>query len=105
MYAIRSYYVNELKKHGLIKQDAKCVAGTTIGVAVKDTLIYDSTVIKSFDAPHSHQGGIAVLRGNIAPDGCVVKQSAVAPEMMVHSGPARVFDGEEATIKAIYDVV
>ncbi len=95
--------LNELKKHGLIKEDAKCVAGTTIGVAVKDTLIYDSTVIKSFDAPHSHQGGIAVLRGNIAPDGCVVKQSAVAPEMMVHSGPARVFDGEEATIKAIYD--
>ncbi len=95
--------LNELKKHGFIKQDAKCVAGTTIGEAVNSAVILDPSVIKSVDAPYSKEGGIAVLRGNIAPDGGVVKQSAVAPEMMVHSGPARVFDGEEAAIKAIYD--
>ncbi len=94
--------LNELNKHGLIQSDAKCVAGTTIGEAVKDARILNGAVIKSFDAPHSKEGGIAVLRGNIAPDGCVVKQSAVAPEMMKHTGPARVFDGEEAAIKAIY---
>ncbi len=95
--------MNELKKHGLIKEDVKCVMGATVGEAVQNAAILDPNVIKNFDAPHSREGGIAVLRGNIAPDCCVVKQSAVAPEMMVHSGPARVFDGEEAAIKAIYD--
>lgn len=95
--------LNELNKNGLIKADSKCVAGTTIGDAVKNAVILDPKVIKSVDAPYSPQGGIAVLRGNIAPDGSVVKQSAVAPEMMVHSGPARVFDSEEAAIQAIYD--
>lgn len=95
--------LNELKNHGLINEDSQCVAGVTIGEAVKNAVILDPNVIKSFDSPYSSEGGIAVLRGNIAPDGCVVKQSAVAPEMMVHSGPARVFDGEEATIAAIYE--
>ncbi len=95
--------LNELKKHGLINQNVKCVMGTSIGDAVKNAAILDPSVIKSIDAPYSKEGGIAILRGNIAPDGGVVKQSAVAPEMMVHSGPARVFDGEEAAIKAIYD--
>ena len=95
--------MNELKKHGLIKEKSKCVMGSSIGEAVKNAVILDSNVIKSIDAPYSKEGGIAILRGNIAPDGGVVKQSAVAPEMMVHSGPARVFDGEEAAIKAIYD--
>ncbi len=95
--------LNELRKHGLIKEESKCVMGTSIGEAVKNAAILDSNVIKSFDTPYSKEGGIAILRGNIAPDGGVVKQSAVAPEMMVHSGPARVFDGEEAAIKAIYD--
>ena len=94
---------NELRKHGLIKEESKCVMGASIGEAVKNAAILDSNVIKSFDTPYSKEGGIAILRGNIAPDGGVVKQSAVAPEMMVHSGPARVFDGEEAAIKAIYD--
>ena len=94
--------LNELKQHGLIK-DAKCVMGATIGEAVENAVILDANVIKNFDAPYSKEGGIAVLRGNIAPNGGVVKQSAVAPEMMVHSGPARVFDGEEASIKAIYE--
>ncbi len=95
--------LNELKKNGMIKTSAMCVAGKTIGDAVSSAVILDANVIKSFDAPHSKEGGIAILRGNIAPDGGVVKQSAVAPEMMKHSGPARVFDGEEAAIKAIYD--
>ncbi len=95
--------LNELKKNGLIKINAMCVAGKTIGDAVSSAVILDANVIKSFDKPHSREGGIAILRGNIAPDGGVVKQSAVAPEMMKHSGPARVFDGEEAAIKAIYD--
>ena len=95
--------MNELKRHGLIKEESKCVMGSSIGEAVNNAVILDSNVIKSFGVPYSKEGGIAILRGNIAPDGGVVKQSAVAPEMMVHSGPARVFDGEEAAIKAIYD--
>ena len=61
------------------------------------------SVIRPIDDPFSQTGGIAVLKGNLAPDGCVVKQSAVAPEMMVHEGPARVFDSEEDAIDAIYN--
>jgi dihydroxy-acid dehydratase len=72
------------------------------GEAVKGAKVLDNSVIRPFDEPFSKQGGIAVLRGNIAPGGCVVKQSAVAHEMMKHSGPARVFDGEEAAVAAIY---
>ena len=94
--------LNELHKNGLVDGSAKCVAGTTIGEAVKDSQILDTSIIKSVSAPHSAEGGIAVLRGNIAPNGSVVKQSAVAPEMMVHCGPARVFDSEEEAIRAIY---
>jgi dihydroxy-acid dehydratase len=70
--------------------------------AVKDKKILNPAVIRSVDDPHSKEGGIAVLRGNLAINGGVVKQSAVAPEMMKHSGPARVFDSEEAAIAAIY---
>ncbi|RAZ42663.1 dihydroxy-acid dehydratase, partial [Klebsiella oxytoca] len=62
----------------------------------------DRELIRPIENPYSKTGGIAVLKGNLAPDGCVVKQSAVAPEMMVHQGPARVFDSEEEAIKAIY---
>ena len=62
----------------------------------------DETLIRPIENPYSKTGGIAVLRGNLAPDGCVVKQSAVAPEMMVHEGPARVFNSEEEAIEAIY---
>jgi dihydroxy-acid dehydratase len=94
--------LNILNNNSLLNGDAMCVNGTTISEAVKDAKVLDSNVIRPFDAPYSKQGGIAVLRGNIAPGGCVVKQSAVAPEMMKHKGPARVFDGEEAAIKAIY---
>ncbi|MFO7717736.1 MAG: dihydroxy-acid dehydratase, partial [Desulfohalobium sp.] len=63
----------------------------------------DSTVIKPFHTPYSEQGGIAILRGNLAPDGAVVKQSAVHADMMVSTGPARVFDSEEAAVEAIWD--
>ncbi len=94
--------LNILCENGLLNADAKCVSGTSIGEAVKSARVLSSKVIRPFNEPYSKQGGIAVLRGNIAPNGCVVKQSAVAPEMMKHKGPARVFDGEEAAIKAIY---
>lgn len=94
--------LNILNENGLLNGDTKCVNETTIGEAVKGARVLNSSVIRPFDDPYSKQGGIAVLRGNIAPNGCVVKQSAVAPEMMKHKGPARVFDGEEATIEAIY---
>ncbi len=97
-----SAVLSELLQHGLIDGSAKCVAAETIGDAVKDKKILNPAVIRSVDDPHSKEGGIAVLRGNLAQNGAVVKQSAVAPEMMHHSGPARVFDGEEAAIKAIY---
>ena len=59
--------------------------------------------IRSIENPYSKTGGLQILWGNIAPDGCVVKRSAVAPEMQVHSGPARVFNSEETAIQAIYD--
>ncbi len=94
--------LNILNKNGLFIGGAMCVSAVSIGEAVKGSKVLDSSVIRPFEEPFSKQGGIAVLRGNIAPDGCVVKQSAVAPEMMKHSGPARVFEGEEAAVKAIY---
>ena len=92
----------ELLKHDLIDGNAKCVAADTMGDAIQDKKILNPAVIRSVEDPHSREGGIAVLRGNLAMNGGVVKQSAVAPEMMRHSGPARVFDSEEAAIKAIY---
>ena len=94
--------LNELYRNGLIDGSAQCVFGTSIGEAISSANICDSSIIKSVDQPHSKEGGIAVLRGNIAPNGGVVKQSAVAPEMMVHQGPARVFDSEDEAIEAIY---
>jgi len=94
--------LGELSRNGLLNNDAKTVNLVSIGEVVKDVCVKDRNVIKSVDAPYSKEGGIAVLFGNLAPNGCVVKQSAVAPEMMVHSGPARVFDSEEASIEAIY---
>ena len=94
--------LGELSRNGMLNDDAKTVNLVSMGEAVKDVCVTDRSVIRSIDDPYSPQGGIAVLRGNLAPNGCVVKQSAVAPEMMVHSGPARVYDSEEASIKAIY---
>lgn len=93
--------LQELNKNGLLNGDAKTVNLKTMAEAVGNSMIQNSAVIRSFEDPHSKEGGIAVLKGNLAPNGGVVKQSAVAPEMMKHSGPARVFDSEEDTIKAI----
>jgi dihydroxy-acid dehydratase len=94
--------LNLLYINGLLNGKERCVNNTTIGEAVRDSKVLNSKVIRPFDDPYSKQGGIAVLRGNLAPGGCVVKQSAVAPEMMKHTGPARVFDSEEEAVKAIY---
>ena len=78
------------------------VTGKTIEENLQGVANLDPQTIRPIDNPYSPQGGIAVLKGNLAKDGCVVKQSAVAPEMMVHEGPARVFDSEEDAIAAIY---
>ncbi len=93
--------INELNQNGLINSDNKCVVLTSIGEHVSGKKISNYNVIHSFKEPYSPEGGIAVLKGNLAPNCGVVKQSAVAPEMMQHIGPAVVFDSEEDAIKAI----
>lgn len=93
--------MHELSKKELLHLDIKTVNLQTVGENIASAHNRDHDVIRSIDNPHSKTGGIAVLKGNLAPDGCVVKRSAVAPEMLVHSGPARVFDSEEAVSKAI----
>lgn len=95
--------MNELSKKNLLHTDLITVTGKTIWENIKDARVTDTNVIRSIDEPYSATGGIAVLRGNIAKDGAVVKRSAVADEMLVHRGPARVFDSEEDAIKAIYE--
>lgn len=92
----------ELSKKGLIHTDVMTVTGKTLGENIADVVNRDPEVIRPVENPYSETGGIAVLKGNLAPDGCVVKRSAVAPEMLVHEGPARVFDSEEESIAAIY---
>ncbi|MDR2528707.1 MAG: dihydroxy-acid dehydratase [Synergistaceae bacterium] len=94
--------MNQLLKAGHLDASAMTATGKTVGENVKDAVNGDTSVIRPMNNPYSAAGGIAVLWGNIAKDGCVVKQSAVAPEMMKHSGPARVFDGEEQAIEAIF---
>ncbi|MCR5801843.1 MAG: dihydroxy-acid dehydratase [Lachnospiraceae bacterium] len=93
--------MNELSKKGLIELDCMTVNATTIGENIKNCINKDPEVIRPVENPYSETGGIAVLKGNIAPDSGVVKRSAVAPEMLVHEGPARVFDCEEDAIAAI----
>ena len=93
--------MNELSKKGLINTDCMTVTGRTVGENIKDCVNLDRSVIRPIDDPYSPNGGIAVLKGNLAPDGCVVKRSAVAPEMLVHKGPARVFECEEDAQAAI----
>ncbi len=90
-----------LLEGGLIDGGTFTVTGRTVAENLKGVAVTDETVIRPLDDPYRAQGGIAVLKGNLARDGSVVKQSAVAPEMMAHSGPARVFDGEEAATEAI----
>ncbi len=93
--------MNELNKLNLLHTDCMTVTGKTIGENMKGRINRDPEVIRPVENPYSKTGGIAVLKGNIAPDSGVVKRSAVAPEMMVHEGPARVFDCEEDAIDAI----
>ncbi len=90
-----------LLEKGLIDGGTLTVTGRTVAENLKGVAVTDEAVIRPLDDPYHTQGGIAVLTGNLARDGSVVKQSAVAPEMMAHSGPARVFDGEEAATEAI----
>lgn len=93
--------MKELADIGLLNTDCKTVTGQTIGEAVANAQNLNPEVIRTVDNPYSKTGGLAVLSGNLAPDGSVVKRSAVVPEMMVHEGPARVFDCEEDAIAAI----
>jgi len=93
--------MNELAEAGLLNTDCMTATGKTVGENIKGVKNKDPEVIRPLDNPYSKTGGIAVLRGNIAPDSCVVKRSAVAPEMLVHEGPARVYDSEEDAIAAI----
>ena len=93
--------MKEISKLGLLNLDCMTVTGKTVGENIKNALNLDTDVIRPAENPYSKVGGIAVLKGNIAPDSCVVKRSAVLPEMLKHSGPARVFDCEEDAIAAI----
>lgn len=93
--------MNELSKKGLLKTDLITATGKTVGENIANAANRDPQTIRPIDNPYSETGGIAVLKGNIAPDGSVVKRSAVVPEMMVHSGPARVFECEDDAIVAI----
>ena len=94
--------MKELADAGLIKTDLMTCTGKTVAENIKDAENLDPETIRPIDNPYLATGGIAVLFGNLAPDGCVVKQSAVALEMMKHSGPARVFNSEEEAIAVIY---
>ena len=93
--------MNELSKKGLLYEDAITVTGKTVGENIAHVYNKNPEVIRPIDNPYMAQGGIAVLKGNLAPDTGIVKQSAVVPEMMAHEGPARVFDCEEDAIAAI----
>ena len=93
--------MNELTKKNLLHLDLMTVTGKTVGENIKGCVNRDPEVIRPVENPYSQTGGIAVLKGNLAPDSGVVKRSAVVPEMMVHEGPARVFDCEEDAIAAI----
>ncbi|QTA81549.1 Dihydroxy-acid dehydratase [Desulfonema limicola] len=95
--------IKELAQAGKINLECLTVTGKKIGENIKNIQVLDRDVIRPLDNPYHKQGGLAVLFGNLAPEGCVVKQSAVCPEMMQHKGPARVFESEEQASKAIMD--
>ena len=97
IYAVMS----EISKLGLLELDCITVTGKTVGENIKGSVNKDPEVIRPVENPYSSTGGIAILKGNLAPDSAVVKRSAVAPEMLKHEGPARVFDCEEDAIEAI----
>ena len=94
--------LKELTKLDLLDTSVMTCTGKTLGENIENAQNKDTATIRTVENPYSKTGGIAVLRGNIAPDGCVVKRSAVAPEMLVHEGPAKVYDSEEEAIAAIY---
>ena len=94
--------LKELAEIGLLDTSVKTCLGRTLGEAIQNAENRDPEVIRPVERPYSSTGGIAVLKGNLAENGCVVKRSAVAPEMLVHEGPARVFESEEEAIGAIY---
>ncbi|MBQ9604661.1 MAG: dihydroxy-acid dehydratase, partial [Firmicutes bacterium] len=94
--------MKEISKLGLLQLDNPTVTLRTVGENIEGFEGADGTIVRTVENPYSKTGGIAVLRGNIAVDGCVVKRSAVAPEMLKHSGPARVFNSEEEAISAIF---
>ncbi len=93
--------MKELADIGLLNTDCMTVTGKTVGENIKNAINRNPEVIRPVDNPYTMTGGLAVLKGNLAPDGSVVKRSAVVPEMLVHEGPARVFDSEEDAIAAI----
>ena len=95
--------LNVLAKAGLIHQHCITATGKTVGENIRNSRVLDPAVIRKVEDPYHKQGGLAVLFGNLAPDGCVVKQSAVRDEMMIHKGPARVFESEEAASAAIME--
>lgn len=93
--------MKEISKLGLLNLDCMTVTGKTVGENIENAVNKDPEIIRTVQNPYSATGGIAVLRGNLAPDSCVVKRSAVVPEMLKHEGPARVFDCEDDAIEAI----
>lgn len=95
--------MHEINKLGLLNTECMTCSGKTIGETIAGHEVNNYDVIRSVDNPYSKNGGIAILKGNLAPDGCVVKRSAVAENMMKHTGTAKVFDNEETALKAIYD--
>ncbi|MBR3972171.1 MAG: dihydroxy-acid dehydratase [Ruminococcus sp.] len=94
--------LKQIADMGLLDTSVMTCTGKTLGENIENAVNKDETVIRLVSNPYSKTGGIAVLKGNLAPDGCVVKRSAVAPEMLIHEGPAKVFDSEEECIAAIY---
>lgn len=95
--------LQQLAKTGIIHKDCKTVTGKTLGQNIRGAQVLDDTVIRPMDNPYMKTGGLAILWGNLAPDGSVVKKSAVAPENMERTGPARIFEGEPEAAKAIYE--
>ena len=93
--------MNELNKKGLLHTECMTVTGKTVGENIKDCVNLNPEVIRPIDNPYSQTGGLAVLKGNLAPDGSVVKRSAVCDEMLVHEGPARIFESDEEATEAI----
>ena len=94
--------MKELTKKGLLDTSVLTCTGKTLAENLEGVVNRNPELIRPIENPYSADGGIAVLKGNLAPEGCVVKRSAVAPEMMLHTGPARVFNSEEEAIEAIY---